>query len=86
MDNLDCRGSESRLIDCVHSTIGIHNCDHGDDAGLRCQRKNYLSNSCTISTHNTTLGEQRKSDHSISILNHFWNRELIGPVLGAFAI
>ena len=63
LDNLGCHGSESRLIDCVHSTIGIHNCYHGDDAGLRCKRKNYIyvSHSCTISTRNlysnTILGE-----------------------------
>ena len=25
-------------IDCYHSGIGIHNCDHSDDASLRCQR------------------------------------------------
>ena len=31
-----CTGSESRLIDCRHSGIGVHNCDHTDDAGLRC--------------------------------------------------
>ena len=39
LDNLNCYGSESRLIDCYHSGIGIHNCDHSDDASLRCQRK-----------------------------------------------
>ena len=39
LDNLNCYGSESRLIDCYHNGIGIHNCDHSDDASLRCQRK-----------------------------------------------
>ena len=39
LDNLGCRGSESRLIDCPHSRIGVHNCDHSDDAGMRCQRR-----------------------------------------------
>ena len=67
LDNLGCRGSESRLIDCVHSTVGIHNCDHGDDAGLRCQRKSYLICNCTTSTHNTTLGEQSHADCSSSV-------------------
>ena len=37
LDNLYCRGTESRLIDCSHSGIGVHNCDHSADAGLRCQ-------------------------------------------------
>ena len=39
LDNLGCRGSESRLIDCSHSPIGVHNCYHGEDVRIRCQRK-----------------------------------------------
>ena len=39
LDNVGCRGSESRLIDCYHSVIGYHNCDHSDDAGIRCRCK-----------------------------------------------
>ena len=39
LDNIGCRGSESRLIDCYHSVIGFHNCDHSDDAGIRCRCK-----------------------------------------------
>jgi len=37
LDNLYCTGRESRLIDCSHSGVGIHNCDHSADAGVRCQ-------------------------------------------------
>ena len=36
LDNVYCTGEESRLIDCYHSGIGVHNCDHTDDAGVRC--------------------------------------------------
>ena len=36
LDNMNCRGTESRLIDCRHSGIGVHNCDHTGDAGVRC--------------------------------------------------
>ena len=39
LDNVGCRGSESRLIDCSHNVIGVHNCDHSDDAGIRCRGK-----------------------------------------------
>ena len=46
LDNLYCSGSESRLIDCGHSGIGVHNCDHTDDAGLRCQEQQEVTN-CT---------------------------------------
>ena len=35
MDNVQCTGTESRLIDCTHLTT--HNCVHAEDAGARCQ-------------------------------------------------
>ena len=39
LDNVACRGSESRLINCGHNAIGVHNCIHAEDAGVRCQRE-----------------------------------------------
>ena len=36
LDNVHCRGTESRLIDCPANTLGIHNCLHTEDAGVRC--------------------------------------------------
>ena len=36
LDDLQCTGSESRLIDCPHNGLGNHNCDHSKDAGIRC--------------------------------------------------
>ena len=36
LDNVYCTGGESRLTDCYHSGIGVHNCDHTEDAGVRC--------------------------------------------------
>ena len=35
IDNLICNGSESRLQDCRFS-IG-HDCEHSEDAGVKCQ-------------------------------------------------
>lgn len=34
MDEVGCRGSEARLIDCIHDSN--HNCLHFEDAGVRC--------------------------------------------------
>ncbi len=36
MDNVQCVGTETRLIDCRANPIGTHNCVHGEDAGVRC--------------------------------------------------
>ena len=37
LDNLFCNSTESRLINCQHNGISVHNCAHSEDAGLRCQ-------------------------------------------------
>ena len=44
LDNVQCSGSESRLIDCSHSGIGTHNCVHSEDAGVRCQIREFSYN------------------------------------------
>ena len=36
LDNVACTGSETRLIDCSANPLGSHNCQHSEDAGVRC--------------------------------------------------
>ena len=36
LDNVQCAGSESRLIDCPANELGENNCRHSEDAGVRC--------------------------------------------------
>ena len=36
LDNVICRGTESSLLQCRTNPIGQHNCDHSEDAGVRC--------------------------------------------------
>ena len=36
LDNVNCNGTETRLIDCPANTLGEHNCVHTQDAGVRC--------------------------------------------------
>ena len=37
LDNVVCRGTESSLLECTTNSIGQHNCDHSEDAGVRCE-------------------------------------------------
>ena len=30
-------GAESELLDCSHDGIGVHNCNHFEDASVRCE-------------------------------------------------
>ena len=36
LDNVECSGTEDRVFDCPALPIGDHNCDHTEDAGVRC--------------------------------------------------
>ena len=36
LDSVVCNGSEGTLLQCTASPIGVHNCDHSEDAGVRC--------------------------------------------------
>ena len=36
LNKLQCTGSESRLVDCVHNGFGSHECSHYEDAGVVC--------------------------------------------------
>ena len=36
LDNVGCTGNEETIFDCRHSGLGIHNCHHFQDAGVRC--------------------------------------------------
>ena len=38
LDDLMCSGAEDSLLECLGAdSIGISDCDHGEDAGVRCE-------------------------------------------------
>ena len=39
-----CNGSELFLADCSHRGIGVHNCNHFEDAGVDCGREFFYWN------------------------------------------
>ena len=36
LNDVNCFGTESLLLNCRHNGIGISNCDHSKDAGVNC--------------------------------------------------
>lgn len=39
LDNVQCSGAEAHLGLCDSNFIGVHDCSHSEDAGVRCQVK-----------------------------------------------
>ena len=80
LDDLLCTSRETRLIDCPNRGIGVHNCRHYEDAGVRCQRKLQLISShyncdkssyyiATLSTCTMEIGFRQNDTFVFSDLN-----------------
>lgn len=36
LQSFRCNGSEDNLLKCVSGVVGVHTCDHSQDAGVQC--------------------------------------------------
>ena len=36
LDDVQCNGTERRILDCNRRALGTHNCGHYEDAGVSC--------------------------------------------------
>ena len=62
LDDVNCNGSESNLLNCTNYGIGIHNCGHHEDAGVRCSDSSNFS-SVTPSPTETPNGKSKHSTY-----------------------
>lgn len=48
LERYDCNEDDARFLDCAERPIGVHTCDHSNDAGVKCigQVFRCLENAC----------------------------------------
>ena len=38
LDEVQCMGMEPNLLNCSHSPVGVHDCEHREDIGIICEQ------------------------------------------------
>ncbi|XP_061668559.1 scavenger receptor cysteine-rich type 1 protein M130-like [Syngnathoides biaculeatus] len=69
LDDVDCKGNESTLSNCVHSAFGDNNCNHGEDAGVMCSATIRLINGTNQCSGRVEVHHQ---GHWWSVFNVQW--------------
>ena len=56
LDNVQCAGTETRLIDCPAGALGTNACGHSSDAGVRCSAATCTQGAIRLQGGNATEG------------------------------
>ena len=84
LDNVNCRGSENRLIDCPANPLGVHDCDPSNDAsfdaGVFCSVDNCTEGAVRLQGGNASQGRVEYCKNNVwgsvcSVLGGSWDDE-----------
>ena len=68
LDNVQCRGTETRLIDCPANPLGNNDCSHIEDAGVRCGQAQV----CTANSLRLQGGANNRTGRLEICNNNMW--------------
>jgi deleted-in-malignant-brain-tumors protein 1 len=68
-----CRGYETRLIDCPASPLGVHLCNHNEDAAVTCQ--GCTQGAIRLQGGNATSGRVEICNNAVwgTVCGDFWD-------------
>ena len=74
LDDVQCRGTEARLIDCPARPLGTHNCAHIEDAGVRCSATTCTRGAIRLQGGTATQGRVEICNNNVwgTVCDDFW--------------
>ena len=55
LDNVNCKGSESSLLNCKHRPVGDNNCAHTEDVSVICFDNGKITFQCRYTHFNNSI-------------------------------
>ncbi|XP_052078051.1 lysyl oxidase homolog 2-like [Mytilus californianus] len=77
LDNVGCNGLETDIMDCTHAPWGIHDCQHTEDVGVRCEQKWRLRKAME-----GVVVEFKTSNSYIQVCNRNFDDEKVCQLIG----